>query len=112
MLGSPAVRPLFDCVQILHATPLTYFWYNTMTYLDALTYTLFSEQISKTTGWITSILHIHDLKMIPSCAFSSYCTLTQMLSHPFWPNLKAHNMLTLSAIQLSTEHRNSVTFKC
>ena len=30
--------------------------------IDVLTYTSFPEQISKTTGWITAISHIHDLK--------------------------------------------------
>ena len=40
---------------------LTYFWFSTMTYLDVLTHTLFPEQISRTTGPITVILHIHDI---------------------------------------------------
>ena len=33
-----------------------------MTYLNVLEYTLFPEQISKTTGPITVILHIQDLQ--------------------------------------------------
>ena len=33
-----------------------------MTYLDVLTYTSFPEQISKTTGKITVMLHVHVLQ--------------------------------------------------
>ena len=44
-----------------HNTPLTYFWFRTMTYLDVLTRTSFPEQISKSTGPMTVILHIHVL---------------------------------------------------
>ena len=40
---------------------LTYFWFRTMNYLDVLTHTSFPEQISKNTGSITVILHIHVL---------------------------------------------------
>ena len=66
-----------DCLQILHTTPthntsrgsscafwgkgiLTYFWFSTMTYLDVLKHTSFPEQISKTTGPITVISHVHE----------------------------------------------------
>ena len=40
---------------------LTYFWLRTMTYLDVLMHTSFPEQISKSIGPITVILHIHVL---------------------------------------------------
>ena len=40
---------------------LTYFWFRTMTYLDVLTHTSFPEQISKSTGPMTVILHIYVL---------------------------------------------------
>ena len=52
-----------------------------MTYLDVLTHTSFPEQISKSTGPITVILHIQ----VPSCAFSGFWTLTLKLTQQFDP---------------------------
>ena len=71
--GAYLLKYLSDCLQISHTTPLgglvvpfgvykqtlTYFWFRTMTYLDVLTHTSFPEQISKSIGPITVILHIH-----------------------------------------------------
>ena len=51
-----------------------------MTYLDVLTHTSFPEQVSKSTGPITVILHIHK---VPSCAFSGFWTLTLKLTQHF-----------------------------
>ena len=53
-----------------------------MTYLDVLTHTLFPEQISKTTGPITVFCSYMFFK-VPSCAFSSFRTLTLKLTQLF-----------------------------
>ena len=52
-----------------------------MTYLDVLTRTLFPEQISKSTGPMTVILHM--FSKVPSCAFSGFWTLTLKLTQHF-----------------------------
>ena len=52
-----------------------------MTYLDVLTRTSFPEQISKSTGPMTVILHM--FSKVPSCAFSGFWTLTLKLTQHF-----------------------------
>ena len=52
-----------------------------MTYLAILTRTLFPEQISKSTGQITVILHM--FSKVPSCASSGFWTLTLKLTQHF-----------------------------
>ena len=57
----PLVYGIYSCAYWGNLN-LTYFCLSTMHYLDILTYTSFPGQISKTTGLITAILHIQDLK--------------------------------------------------
>ena len=52
-----------------------------MTYLDVLTRTSFPEQISKSTGPMTVILHM--FSKVPSCAFSGFWTLNLKLTQHF-----------------------------
>ena len=52
-----------------------------MTYLDVLMRTSFPEQISKSTGPMTVILHM--FSKVPSCAFSGFWTLTLKLTQHF-----------------------------
>ena len=53
-----------------------------MTSLDVLTRTSFPEQISKSTGPMTVILH-NMFSKVPSCAFSGFWTLTLKLTQHF-----------------------------
>ena len=85
MLGHPAVYTfvsgayltnyMSNSLHICHRAPLggpdvpfgvTVLWptFDTVLWsiLPILSYTLFPQQISKTTGWFTAILHIRDLK--------------------------------------------------
>ena len=74
VFGAYLWKYLSDCLQILHTTPLEglavpfgvyelwpTFGSELWPFLDVLTHTSFPEQISKSTGPITVILHIHVL---------------------------------------------------
>ena len=59
--GRWAIREHFVSGAYLWKYLSNYFWFRTMTYLEVLTHTSFPELISKSTGSITFILHIHVL---------------------------------------------------
>ena len=80
-----------------------------MTYLDVLTRTSFPEQISKSTGPMTVILHIH----VPSCAFSGFWTLTLKLTQHFdlIYNIGKSDWKILRNIMKTAQDRYIITIK-
>ena len=90
---------------------LTYFWFRTMTYLDVLTHTFRSRSRKVLGRWQSYCTYM--FSKVPSCAFSSFWTLTLKLTRHFdlIYNIGKSNLKILRNIMKTAQDSHTITIK-